>query len=98
MVETQYEQKLSLEHSRVISAEIDEEVMSACCKFPRWPLTLSDGLAIMQEESGETAKAVVDFLFHGKPIADVRNELLQTAAMCVRLIHHIDCTYPREDT
>ena len=72
-----------------ISSEIATELEKAKKKHPNWPTDIFQQLAIMQEEAGEVSKAVLDYHFEKKSIADVREELLQTAAMCVRMFENL---------
>ena len=47
------------------------------------PLEFSN---ILMEEAGEVAHAVNDFYWHGGNIEPVKHELLQTAAVCIRIL------------
>jgi len=66
--------------------QIDDEINRATIKHPDFPEDMFHQLAIMQEEAGEVTKAVLDFHYHGGGIEDVKAELIQTAAMCVRML------------
>lgn len=66
----------------LISVELD----NAKIIHPFWPSDKLHQVAIMCEESGETVKAVLDYHFNKGSISDIRKELIQTAAMCVRMI------------
>ena len=76
--------------------EIDEfenvrdEYFNALAKHPEFPTDIFQQLSIMQEEAGEVAKAVNDYYFGGKPIEDVKTELRQTAAMCIRMLINLE--------
>ena len=72
-----------------ISSEIATELEKAKKKHLNWPTDIFQQLAIMQEEAGEVSKAVLDYHFEKKSIADVREELLQTASMCVRMLENL---------
>jgi NTP pyrophosphatase (non-canonical NTP hydrolase) len=72
-----------------ISSEIATELERAKKKHPNWPTDIFQQLAIMQEEAGEVTKAVLDYHFEKKSISDVREELIQTAAMCVRMLENL---------
>ena len=65
---------------------IDAELRRAKKKHPDWPDDLYVQLAVMQEEAGEVAKAILDFSFHKGPAEDIKKELIQTAAMCMRML------------
>lgn len=58
-------------------------------KYPAWPTDLIHQVAIMQEESGEAIRAALNHVYHGEPLADVRGELVQTAAMCLRCLKNM---------
>ena len=45
---------------------------------------------ILKEEVGEAAKAVLEHLYDGKPIADVRAELVQVAAVACAIVQWLD--------
>ena len=72
-----------------ISTEIATELERAKKKHPNWPADIFQQLAIMQEEAGEVTKAVLDYHFEKKSISDVKCELIQTAAMCVRMLENL---------
>ena len=71
-------------------AEIDSELKRAKTKHPDYPTDLFRQLAIMQEESGEVTKAVLHYHYESGSIDDVKKELIQTAAMCMRMLEHIN--------
>lgn len=43
-------------------------------------------LAIMQEEAGEVTKAVLDYHYAADTVEHIKEELIQTAAMCMRML------------
>jgi len=43
----------------------------------------------MQEEAGEVTRAVLHLAYEGGSIEDVRKELIQTAAMCMRMLENL---------
>lgn len=55
-------------------------------KFPSFPDDPVYGVAIMIEEAGESMKAALDNHYKDGSIEDVRTELAQTAAMCIRCL------------
>lgn len=71
-------------------APIDKELMRAEKKHPLWPKDLFQQLAIMQEEAGEVTKAVLDYHFSSDTLQHIKEELIQTAAMCMRMIKNIE--------
>lgn len=75
---------------RTIGNDIRDEVKRAEGAFPLWPHGLSDAMMIVLEESGEAAQAAVDLRWGRGSVAALRKELVQEAAMCVRMIHSLD--------
>ena len=72
-----------------IIGEVLDELLRAETKYPDWPADLIHQVAIMQEESGEAIRAALNHVYHGEPLADVREELVQTAAMCLRCLKNM---------
>ena len=66
--------------------EIQQELERAEKKHPDFPKDMFQQLAIMQEEAGEVTKAVLHYHYEGGTLEDVREELVQTAAMCMRML------------
>ena len=62
----------------------------ACGKHSYFPTNIFEQLSIMIEEAGEVAKAVNDFKFSGGSISCVKDELYQTAAMCLRMLNNLN--------
>lgn len=73
-----------------ICLEILDELSRARTKFPNFPRDLIHRVAIVNEESGEAVQAAVQAMYEGGQVSQVREELIQTAAMCVRAIQSID--------
>ena len=71
----------SNEISQVMSAYYD-----ACKKHPEFVTDLFRGSTILSEESGEVAKAVIDYHYANGSVNDIINELSQTAAVCIRML------------
>jgi len=72
---------------------IDAELQRAKEIHPVWPDSIFQQLAIMQEEAGEVTKAILDFSFHKGPVEDIKKELIQTAAMCMRMLERFGVEY-----
>lgn len=70
-------------------APIDAELIKAKKKHPDYPDDIFEQLAIMSEEAGEVAKAVLHYKREGGSLQDVKDELIQTAAMCMRMLEHL---------
>ena len=66
--------------------EIQKELERAEKKHPEFPKDMFQQLAIMQEEAGEVTKAVLHYHYEGGTLEDVCEELVQTAAMCMRML------------
>ena len=67
-------------------APIDKELQRAKKIHPKYPMNIFHQLAIMQEEAGEVTKAVLDFYYADGSVEHIKEELIQTAAMCVRML------------
>ena len=68
---------------------IDRELVKAEKKHPDYPEDMFRQVAIMNEEAGEVTKAVLHYHYEDGSIEDVRTELRQTAAMCMRMLKHL---------
>jgi NTP pyrophosphatase (non-canonical NTP hydrolase) len=68
---------------------IDHELQRAKRIHPKYPKDMLEQLAIMQEEAGEVTKAVLHYVDGCGPIEDVKMELKQTAAMCMRMLENL---------
>lgn len=72
---------------------IREELEKAETKHPDWPCDILHQIAIVNEESGEATRAALQFEYEGGKLEDVEKELIQTAAMCIRMLKNIDCVF-----
>ena len=70
-------------------AEIEAELQRAIKKFPTFPESRFEQLAIMQEEAGEVTKAVLQEKYEGGTIKNIREEIVQTAATCMRMLENL---------
>lgn len=66
--------------------EVKEELVRARARYPN-PNLLTTAMA---EESGEAIKAILDHMSHKGCLTQVKHELIQTIAMCVRLLEEGD--------
>jgi NTP pyrophosphatase (non-canonical NTP hydrolase) len=73
--------------------KIREELEKAETKHPDWPCDILHQIAIVNEESGEATRAALHFEYEGGELDDVEAELIQTAAMCVRMLKNIECVF-----
>ena len=69
---------------------IDAELKRAEKKHPDFPADMFRQVAIMQEEAGEVTKAVLHYHYEGGSLQHVKDELIQTAAMCMRMLGALD--------
>lgn len=70
-------------------AEIETELQRAKEKHPDYPQDIFYQLAILQEEAGEVTKAVLDYHYENDNLDHVKVELIQTAAMCMRMLENL---------
>ena len=75
--------------TEAIIGDIVAELRQAEAKYPEWPTDLIHQVAIMQEESGEAIRAALNHVYHGEPLQELRGELIQTAAMCLRCLKNM---------
>lgn len=73
----------------MIWQDILQELHKAETKYPSWPADIIHQVAIMQEESGEAIRAAIQHVYEGGGIDEVKKELIQTAAMCLRCLKNI---------
>ena len=71
-------------------APIEAELKRAEKKHPNFPKDMFKQLAIMNEEAGEVTKAVLHYHYEGGSVEDVKEELIQTAAMCMRMLDNLE--------
>ena len=70
-------------------SDIESELNKAKKKHPSYPDDMFRQVAIMNEEAGEVTKAVLHYHYEAGSIEDVRKELIQTAAMCIRMLENL---------
>lgn len=63
-----------------------DEVLSAEEKFPNKGFDIVHWSAVLSEEAGEVTRAALQSQFEGKSVEPVVKELIQTAAMCIRML------------
>lgn len=70
-------------------AIIEAELQRAKEKHPDYPKDMFRQLAILQEEAGEVTKAVLDYHYENDNLDHVKVEIIQTAAMCMRMLENL---------
>ena len=61
-------------------------------KHPNWPTDILHQIAIVNEEAGEATRAVLHLIEGKGDLGDVWKELVQTAAMCLRMMENLRYT------
>ena len=69
--------------------DILKELKRAEQKFPDFPEDIIHKVGIMAEESGEATRASLQYVYENGKIDDLKEELIQTAAMCIRCLKTI---------
>lgn len=69
--------------------EIQDELERAEKKHPDFPDDMFHQLAIMQEEAGEVTKAVLQYKYEDGTYEHIKEELIHTAAMCMRMLQNM---------
>ena len=73
--------------------DINSEVARAIDKFPKWPSDPIHAATIIAEECGELQKAILEAVYEPNKeivVSHIRDEAVQTAAMCMRFIDSLD--------
>lgn len=70
--------------------DIIMELQTAEYQHPQWPKDIIHGVAIMAEESGEAVRAALNHVYHRDDIEELKKELIQTAAMCIRNLVNLE--------
>jgi hypothetical protein len=68
--------------------DVLEEIDRARLLHPVWPTDTIHATFLMMEEAGEVVQAVNNLIWghKGGTVADVRKEIIETMAMCLRLL------------
>jgi len=73
-----------------VISEITAEMKRAEKLHPHWPDDIIHQVAIMVEESGEAMRAALNHVYEKNDIYSVREEIIQTAAMCLRCLINME--------
>ena len=68
---------------------INIELQKAKKDHPKWPENMFEQVTIVNEELGEVNKAILHLKHEGGSLQDVKDELVQTAAMCIRMLENL---------
>lgn len=85
------ELKLLLE-SPEMATDLIEVIMTlrnAEEKLPNWPDNPFEQICILSEEAGEVVKAALDYHQGTGTLQELKTELMQTAAMCLRTLKNL---------
>ena len=89
----QFDQIIIPDELEGVFNEIGDELEFALQKFPQFPIDPIHAIAVVNEESGEATKDALQWCYEphkNKDAETLKKELIQTAAMCVRMIHGLD--------
>lgn len=81
-------QPVSMDAADEIFTEVWKELKSARQRYPEWQSNLIEAAAVMVEEAGEALKSCNNY-HHSQgddTPADIRKEVIQTMAMCMRFL------------
>jgi NTP pyrophosphatase (non-canonical NTP hydrolase) len=73
-----------------IMREISAELKRARRTHPEDYKDIIHQVAVMAEESGEAVRATLNYRYERASLSAIKEELLQTAAMCVRMLENIE--------
>lgn len=88
-IEPQVNQFINVMKNKIEVKAILLELEAAETKHPNWPDNIFEQVTILQEEAGEVSKAVLQWMRESGNIHEVRKELRQTAAMCIRMLKNL---------
>lgn len=69
---------------------IHQELERAESIHPNWPTCLFRMDSIINEEKGEVSRAINQYDMEGGSKQAIKDELIQTAAMCVRMLKMLE--------
>ena len=56
---------------------------------PEFPDDIIHMVAVMNEEAGESIRAAYNYIYEGGTIEELKEEIIQTGAMCLRILENI---------
>jgi hypothetical protein len=68
---------------------ISTELKRAISLWPGWPEDKIHVAGIIVEEAGESMQAALDYVYSGGSIEHMREEIIQTGAMCLRALMNL---------
>ena len=77
------------DHINMFPREILKELKRGEELHPQYPKCIFRRIAIVNEEAGEATRAVLHYDYENGSLEDVKKELIQTAATCLRMLKNI---------
>ena len=72
---------------------LEDVILKIVCEYsraidlhPYWPDDIIHAVSIMNEESGESIRAALNYEYEDQSIEEIKKEVIQTAAMCIRVL------------
>ena len=84
----EFAEKYAASDSNFLTRVLDE-LKLAKEKHPIFPTDVLHQIAIVNEESGEATRATLQFVYEKGSKKEIENELIQTAAMCLRMLANL---------
>lgn len=86
-------QKVMTEETKLLEDiinAVNKEFERACTKHPKFPKDIVHMVSVVAEEAGEAVRAANILSMEKGSIEEVKKELIETAAMCVRTLLEIN--------
>lgn len=78
-----------MNHQQAV-ASLCAELKRARNKHPKFPKDIIHAVDVMMEEAGESVRAAQQFTYENISIDEVKKEITQTGAMCLRILECIE--------